>query len=52
MKVPGGTKLAVPFSFLSPWPLPLPEDWLANVNAPQTEDELEALRCSVQRGCP
>jgi hypothetical protein len=28
------------------------EDWLDNVNAPQTEDEREALRCSVQRGCP
>jgi hypothetical protein len=41
-----------PRAFLSPWPLPLPEDWLDYVNAPQTEDELEALRGSAQRGCP
>jgi putative transposase len=41
-----------PRTFLSPWPLPLPEDWLDYVNAPQTEDELEALRRSVQRVCP
>jgi len=32
--------------------VPLPEGWVAHVNAPQTEAELEAVRRSVQRGCP
>jgi putative transposase len=41
-----------PGRLLSPWPLPLPADWPELVNAPQTEAELEALRRSVQRGCP
>jgi putative transposase len=41
-----------PRPFLSPFPLPLPADWPGYVNAPQTEAELEALRRSVQRGCP
>lgn len=39
-----------------PWlmegPLPLPSDWIARVNAPQTEAELIALRQSVSRGAP
>ena len=34
----------------SPWPLPLPADWVERVNEPQTEAELDALRRSVQRG--
>ena len=42
----------VPARFLTEWPLPMPADWLEIVNAPQTEAELEALRRSVQRGCP
>ncbi len=41
-----------PRSLLCPWPLALPEDWGEYVNAPQTEAELEAVRRSVQRGCP
>ena len=39
-----------------PWladgPLPLPSDWIARVNAAQTEAELIALRHSVLRGAP
>jgi putative transposase len=34
------------------WPLPRPNDWLALVNEPQTEAELNALRKCVNRGCP
>jgi putative transposase len=30
----------------------MPENWVEYVNSPQTEEELEALRQSVQRGCP
>jgi putative transposase len=41
-----------PRALLAPWPLPMPEDWLAYVNAPQTEAELAALRRSVERNCP
>ena len=37
---------------LSDWPVPLPEDWVQEVNWPQTEAELEAVRRSVQRGQP
>jgi putative transposase len=40
------------FPILSPWPLPRPADWLHLVNQPQTEAELEALRCCVNRGRP
>ena len=40
------------FSIISPWPLPRPADWLQIVNHPQTEAELEALRCCVNRGRP
>jgi len=42
----------LPRPFLAPWPLPMPAEWVDYVNAPQTEAELEALRRSVQRGCP
>lgn len=38
--------------WLSPWPLPVPDNWLAHVGQPQTEAELEALRRSVPRGAP
>jgi putative transposase len=41
-----------PGRFLSPWPLPMPADWVEYVNTPQTEAEVEALRRSVQRGSP
>ena len=39
-------------SRLTPWPLPVPADWLEGVNRPETEAELEALRKSVNRGSP
>lgn len=38
--------------WLSPWPLPRPRGWLARVNQPQTQQELAALRLSVNRGAP
>jgi putative transposase len=41
-----------PRSFLSPWPLPVPDDWVSYVQQPQTEAELAAVRYSVQRGTP
>jgi putative transposase len=40
------------FPLLSAWPLPRPVDWLEIVNRPQSEEELEALRRCVTRGCP
>jgi putative transposase len=38
--------------WLHPGPVLLPPDWEALVHAPQTEAELEALRCCVARGSP
>ena len=40
------------FPILSTWPLPRPDDWAKTVNQPQTEAELAALRCCVNRGRP
>jgi putative transposase len=37
---------------LSAWPLAEPPGWLAEVNKPQSEAELEAVRRSVRRGQP
>jgi hypothetical protein len=37
---------------LAAWPLPEPVDWLQEVNEPQTEAELDAIRRSVMRGQP
>ena len=37
---------------LSPWPVPVPRNWVARVNAPQDERELAALRLSRYRGKP
>jgi putative transposase len=37
---------------LADWPLPLPADWLARVNRPQNDAELEALRRCVHREAP
>jgi putative transposase len=37
---------------LADWPVPCPRNWLALVNAPQTEAELAALRRSIARGSP
>ncbi|OGA49271.1 MAG: hypothetical protein A3F74_09055 [Betaproteobacteria bacterium RIFCSPLOWO2_12_FULL_62_58] len=39
-------------AWLAAWPAERPRNWLDWVNKPQTEAELEALRCSVQRGRP
>jgi putative transposase len=39
-------------ALLSDWPVPRPADWVREVNRPQTEAELEALRRCVQRGQP
>ena len=37
---------------LSDWPVAYPKRWIEEVNRPQTEAELEALRQCVQRGRP
>jgi putative transposase len=37
---------------LSAWPVPVRRDWVAHVNRPQTDAEVEALRRSVNRGTP
>jgi putative transposase len=37
---------------LSDWPVPSPTNWMAAVNAAQSEAELAALRKSVARGAP
>jgi len=37
---------------LSAWPVARPRNWLAWVNEPHSERELEAIRVSVQRGRP
>ncbi len=39
-------------SLMSPWPIAAPRQWVRAVNRPQTGEELEALRRSVQRGRP
>jgi putative transposase len=39
-------------AILRDWPLPVPADWIRQVNRAQTEAELEAVRRSVQRGRP
>jgi REP-associated tyrosine transposase len=35
-----------------PWPVRRPRDWLEQVNVPQDQKELAALRRSRDRGCP
>src|SRR5262245_5940776 len=37
---------------LAAWPLPRLPGWIDQVNQPQTEGELQAIRRSVQRGVP
>ncbi len=37
---------------LAPWPVRRPEDWLRQVNDPQSEQELAALQMSIARGRP
>ena len=39
-------------SLLSGWPVPYPGNWVENVDEPQTEAELQALRLSVKRNRP
>ena len=39
-------------SLLADWPVPRPSDWVEQVNRPESEAELEALRRSVRRGSP
>lgn len=39
-------------AMLSDWPVPCPRNWLAHVNAVQTEAELAAVRHSIARGAP
>ena len=37
---------------LSDWPVDRPRNWVSMVNRPQAQDELEALKISIQRGRP
>lgn len=39
-------------AILSPWPIPMPAEWLDHVNRPQTAGEVDAVRRSVTRGTP
>lgn len=39
-------------ALLSAWPVACPADWAEFVNEPQSEDELAAIRRSVNRGSP
>lgn len=39
-------------ALLDPWPVPLPRNWPARVNAPQSQKELDALHLSLRRGRP
>jgi len=39
-------------AILSNWPIPRPRQWVAQVNRPQSESELTALRNSVRKGTP
>ncbi len=37
---------------LAKWPITGPRNWIDYVNAPQTEAEVLALECSIDRGAP
>jgi len=37
---------------LTSWPLPEPTTWVQFVNQAETEEELAAIRKSIERGCP
>ena len=39
-------------SWLSNWPVERPRNWLTQVNEAEPAEDLETLRCSVQRGRP
>ena len=43
---------ALATAWLTDWPVARPRRWVQWVNEPQTEAELDALRCAVQRGRP
>src|SRR5437588_9728660 len=45
----GGAQAA---ALMHPWPVPVPENWVALVNEPQTEAELTAVRGAVLRSSP
>lgn len=44
--------LAADKGLLAAWPVPRKSDWVAHVNAAQTEAELQAVRRSIVRGSP
>ncbi len=48
----GASGAASPPAWLSDWPVTRPPHWREWVNQPQTEEEVRALRHSVQRGTP
>ena len=51
----GRESFSAPAPFLLPpaqWPVPLPSNYLALINRPQTQAELDALHTSIQRGRP
>ena len=39
-------------AMLADWPVPCPRNWVAMVNAVETEAELQAMRRSIARGSP
>ena len=47
-----GFEKTAPDPVLSEGPEPWPRNWLGKVNAPQTDEELAALRLCVARGRP
>ena len=39
-------------AILTPWPLPVPRQWVAHVNQPQSEAEADAVRRSIRKSAP
>jgi putative transposase len=39
-------------ALLAKWPVSRPRDWLERVNKPDSDAELDAIRCAVRRGSP
>jgi putative transposase len=39
-------------SLLAPWPIELPRNWIAQVNAPLTDREVARIRTSIAKQCP
>ncbi len=50
--MPGGMQTIRWGPRVSPWLVPAPADWLEQVNRPQDEQELAALRRARDRGRP